>query len=64
MVVPIGSVGDGSYGDPPHGGLHQETSDYHIVDDGLPPCLCNVHGVGAYAGDKPVGAMVRSRRGK
>ena len=62
--VPIGSRGDGSRGDPPHRGVHQEASAVHRGEGGMPPRLCTVYGGGADSGDEPVGAMVVSRHGK
>ena len=64
MVVPIGRGGNGSHGDPPHWGLHQEAADNHIGEGSLSPRQCTVHGRGADARDDPVGAMVGSKRGK
>ena len=56
--VPIGRGGDGSRGDPPHWGLHQEAAYDHSVEGGLSSHLCTVHRGGTDAGDERVGAMV------
>ena len=37
--VPIVSGGDGSHGDPPHQGVHQEAVDDHRREGGLTPCI-------------------------
>ena len=62
--VTIGRGGNGSRGSPPHRGVHQEVSDDHSGEGGLPPYLCTMHRGGAGSGDDPVGVMVISRRGK
>ena len=64
VVVPIGSGGNGNRGAPPHWGVHQEATGNHSGEGGLPPRICTMHGGRADAGDKPVGTMVGSRRGK
>ena len=62
--VPIGKGGDGSRGDPPHRGVHQEAEGDYILDCVLSPCICTVHRGIEDARDKLVGVVVGSRRGK
>ena len=62
--VSSGRGGDGLCRDPPHHGIHQETTDDHSREGGLPARICTVHGGGEEAGDDPDGALVGSRRSK
>ena len=62
--VPIGRRGNRIRGAPPHQGVHKEEVDEHSGEGGLLLHICTVHGGGADAGDKTVGAMVASRHGK
>ena len=62
--VSIGRGGDGRCEAPPHWSVHQEVTDNHSVEAGLPPRIYTVHRGIEDAGDDPDGALVGSIRGK
>ena len=62
--VSNGREGDGICGDPPYQIIHQETTDDHSGEGGMPANLYNVHRGGEDARDKPDGALVGSTRDK